>query len=54
MSKLLPGNRKHLNLDCRITIEKELEKQTPMRRIAQMLDKYPTTISKEIKKHRIN
>lgn len=53
MSKLLPGNQKHLNLDCRITIEKELDKQTPMRRIAKLPDKDPTTISKEIKKHRI-
>lgn len=54
MSKTLPGNQKHLNLDCRITIEKELEKQTPLRRIAEMLGKDPTTISKEIKKHRID
>lgn len=54
MSKTLPGNQKHLNLDCRITIEKELEKQTPLRRIAEMPGKDPTTISKEIKKHRID
>lgn len=54
MSKTLPGNQKHLNLDGRITIEKELEKQTPLRRIAEILEKDPATISKEIKKHRIH
>lgn len=50
MSRSLPGNQKHLDLDSRITNEKELEKQTFFRRIAQMLGKDPTTISKEVKK----
>lgn len=53
MSKTTPGNQKHLNLDYRIIIEKELEKRTPLKHIAEMLGKDPTTISKEIKKHRL-
>lgn len=53
MSKILSENQKHMNLDCRIIIEKELDKHTSLRQIALQLGKDPTTISKEIKKHRI-
>ena len=52
MSKLIPGNHKHLTLDDRIFIEKELEKGSSFKSIAIMLCKDPTTISKEVKKHR--
>ena len=52
MSKLIPGNQKHLTLDDRIFIEKELEKGSSFKSIAIMLCKDPTTISKEVKKHR--
>lgn len=53
MSKTIKGNQKHMNHDCRITIEMELEKGTSLRQIASQLGKDPTTISKEIKKHRM-
>lgn len=52
MSKSIPGNQKHMTIDNRITIEKELDKHTSLRGIALLLDKDPTTIAKEIKKHR--
>lgn len=44
---------KHLTLDERNFIEQELVKNTTLRQIAYSLGKDPTTISKEIKKHRI-
>lgn len=46
-------NHKHMNIDCRIIIEEQLNLHTPLRHIAELLEKDPTTISKEIKKHRI-
>lgn len=52
MSKTIPGNQKHMTLDDRITIEKGLEQHQSLRSIALALGKDPTTISKEIKKHR--
>ena len=52
MSKSIPGNQKHLTLDNRITIEKGLDTGTSLRQIALSLDKDPSTISKEIRKHR--
>lgn len=52
MSKSIPGNQKHMTIDNRITIEKELDKHTSLRAIAFQLGKDPTTIAKEIKKHR--
>lgn len=52
MSKSIPGNQKHMIIDHRITIEKELDKKTSLRSIAMLLGKDPTTIAKEIKKHR--
>lgn len=52
MCKLIPGNQKHLTLDNRIFIEKSLDNNMPFSEIAKYLCKDPTTISKEVKKHR--
>ncbi len=52
MSKLIPGNQKHLTTDDRVEIEKGLDAKYSLRSIAMQLGKDPTTISKEIKKHR--
>ena len=53
MSKLIPGNQKHMTMDNRIAIEKGLDNNLTLRNIASQLGKDPTTIAKEIKKHRI-
>ncbi|WP_352418636.1 helix-turn-helix domain-containing protein [Proteiniborus sp.] len=53
MCKLIPGNHKHLTLDNRIYIEKSLDNNMPFKEIAKYICKDPTTISKEVKKHRI-
>ncbi len=45
-------NQKHLTLDNRVIIEKGLDVSKPLSSIANALGKDPTTISKEIKKHR--
>ena len=42
-----------MTLDNRILIEKELDKHSSLRCIAAMLQKDPSTISKEIRKHRV-
>ena len=47
------SENKHLTLDERNFIEQELAKNTSFREIANYLSKDPTTISKEIRKHRI-
>ena len=52
MSKLIPGNQKHLTLSDRIEIESSLKENMPLKEIAKKLCKDPTTISKEIKLHR--
>ncbi|WP_024831370.1 IS30 family transposase [Ruminiclostridium josui] len=52
MSNLIPGNQKHLTLDNRIFIEKSLDNNLPFKVIAKYLCKDPTTVSKEVKKHR--
>ena len=52
MSNLIPGNQKHLTLDNRVFIEKCLDQNMTMKDIAKPLCKDPSTISKEIKKHR--
>ena len=54
MSKLIPGNQKHLTLDDRIYIEESLDKNISFKDIARFLCKDPTTISKEVKAHRIH
>ena len=52
MSNLIPGNQKHLTLDKRVFLEKCLDQNMTMKDIAKPLCKDPSTISKEIKKHR--
>ena len=47
------SENKHLTLDERNFIEQELAKNTSFREIAKYLSKSPSTISKEIRKHRI-
>ena len=54
MSKYIPGNQKHLSLEDRIYIENELNKGTSFKDIARFLCKDPTTISKEVKTHRLS
>lgn len=53
MCKSVPGNQKHMTMDDRIAIEKGLDTNQSLRSIAFSLSKDPTTIAKEIKKHRI-
>ena len=53
MSKLTPGNQKHLTLENRSDIERQLTLGTPLSTIAALLCKDPTTLSKEIKRHRV-
>lgn len=45
-------NQKHLTLSDRTYIEQKLCQGTSFKAIANALDKDPTTISKEIRKHR--
>ena len=47
------SEKMHLTLDERNFIEQELSKNTSFKEIAKYLGKNPTTISKEVKKHRI-
>ena len=54
MSKYIPGNQKHLTLENRIYIENSLDKAVSFKDIAKYLCKDPTTISKEVKIHRIS
>ena len=54
MSKYIPGNQKHLTLEDRIFIENELNRGTSFKDIARFLCKDPTTISKEVKAHRLS
>ena len=53
MSNLIPGNCKHLTLEDRLFIEKSLNEHKSFREIAKYLCKDPSTISKEVWKHRI-
>lgn len=52
MSKMIPGNRKHLALNDRQFIEQALNERQSFKDIAKYLCKDPTTISKEIRRHR--
>ena len=54
MSKYIPDKQKHLTLDDRIYIQNELCKGTSFKDIALFLCKDPTTISKEVKAHRLS
>ena len=53
MSNLIPGNHKHLTLEDRQFIEQSLNSQLSFREIAKYLCKDPSTISKEVLRHRI-
>lgn len=53
MSKEIRGNQRHLTLDDRIYIEKCLDQDMTFKDTAKYICKDPTTISKEVKKHRI-
>lgn len=52
MSKIIPGNHKHMTQNDRVSIEKGLDSGSSLRKIAESLSKDPSTVSKEIKKHR--
>lgn len=53
MSNTIPGNHKHMTQDDRVIIEKSLDTSLSLRKIAEEIGKDPSTVSKEIKKHRI-
>lgn len=52
MSNLIPGNHKHLTFDDRLYIENCLEQGKSFRETAKYLCKDPSTISKEVWRHR--
>ena len=54
MSKYIPGNQKHLSLEDRKYIERSLNNGSTFKDIARFLCKDPTTISKEVKLHRVS
>ncbi len=54
MSNLIPGNQKHLSLNDRLFIEKSLDDNLTFKDIAKYLCKDPSTISKEVRKHRLS
>uniref|UniRef100_UPI00359CA1BE helix-turn-helix domain-containing protein n=1 Tax=Faecalicatena contorta TaxID=39482 RepID=UPI00359CA1BE len=54
MSSYIPGNQKHLTLQDRIYIENSLNKGCTFKDIAKYLCKDPTSISKEVKAHRLS
>ena len=53
MSKYIPGNHKHLTVEDRLYIENCLNSGTSFKDIARYLCKDPSTISKEVRKHRL-
>jgi len=54
MSKYIPGNHKHLTAADRLYIERELNKDSSFKEIARYLCKDPSTISKEVRAHRLS
>ena len=54
MSRYIPGNQKHLTLEDRKYIENSLNEGLSFKDIARYLCKDPTTISKEIRLHRMS
>ena len=54
MSRYIPGNQKHLTLEDRKYIESSLNEGLSFKDIARYLCKDPTTISKEIRLHRMS
>ncbi len=53
MSKLIPGNHKHLTLEDRIYIEQSLDEGKSFRAISRYLCKDPSSISDEVFRNRI-
>lgn len=53
MSKLIPGNHKHLTIEDRRYIEQSLDKSKSFREISKYLCKDPSTISDEVFKNRV-
>ena len=53
MSNKIQTNQKHMNQDNRVVIEKRLDASVSFRAIGIELGKDPTTIAKEVKKHRV-
>ncbi len=54
MSKYIPGNQKHLTLEDRLYIQDSLNAGISFKDIARFLCKDPTTISKEVRAHRVS
>lgn len=54
MSKDIRGNQRHMTLDDRIYIEKCLDANMTFKDTAKFLCKDPSTISKEVRKHRLH
>lgn len=54
MSKYIPGNHKHLTVEDRLYIENSLNANISFKDIARYLCKDPSTISKEVLKHRLS
>lgn len=54
MSKYIPGNQKHLTMEDRKYIEHSLNEGHSFKDIAKYLCKDPTTISKEVRLHRLD
>ena len=54
MSKYIPGNHKHLTVEDRLYIENGLNAGISFKDIARYLCKDPSTISKEVRKHRLS
>lgn len=54
MSKFIPGNHKHLTAAHRLYIERQLNAGTSFKEIARYLCKDPSTISKEVRSHRLS
>ena len=52
MSKIIPCNQKQLSVEDRLFIEQSLNQGLSFKEIAKYLCKDPSTISKEVKKHR--
>ncbi|WP_031554275.1 helix-turn-helix domain-containing protein, partial [Oribacterium sp. FC2011] len=53
MSKKIQTSQKHMNQNDRVVIEKRLDLSVSFRAIGAELGKDPTTIAKEVKKHRV-
>ncbi len=54
MSKYIPGNHKHLTASDRLYIERALNDCISFKEIARHLCKDPSTISKEVRAHRLS